>query len=431
MKTDIADLLTPATPMTPDTRITEAGELLLAETHSHLLSLPVVENGRVVGSVNRYQLFNIFLRPFGREIYGNRPVTQIMNPQPLLIPVDQPLEVAAQYVAAHISTPITEDFIITRNDEYLGVGIVLDLLRAMEERVALASASLTKAYEELKASQTQLIQSEKMASLGQMVAGVAHEINTPLGYVRNNVEMIDQAFRQLSSVLGEHEHLIDLMSAEVPDEHRIHAQLLKANEASATLRDAQVVDDSLNLFKDTLFGVDQIKDLVINLRNFSRLDQAKVVDINLNDCLEQTLVIANNVLKNKLEVIRRFGDIPAVSCSPSQINQVLLNLITNAAHAIEHDEGKLLLKTEAEDGWVHLSIQDNGKGIPPENLQKIFDPFFTTKPIGQGTGLGLSISYQIIKAHGGTLRVSSQVGKGSRFTISLPVDAAMLQQAAA
>lgn len=431
MKHGITDLLTAAEPLTPDTRIADAGELFLGKSYAHLLSLPVVENGIVLGSVNRYQLFNIFLRPFGREIYGNRHVSQIMNPEPLLISVDQPLESAAQYVAANIRTPITEDFVITQKDRYLGVGIVLDLLRAMEERVALSSVSLAKAYEELKASQAQLVQSEKMASLGQMVAGVAHEINTPLGYVRNNVEMIDQAFQQLDSVLSEHEQLIDLMSAEVPDENSIHNQILKANEASAALREAQIVDDSMGLLKDTLFGVDQIKELVLNLRNFSRLDQAKTAHINLNDCFEQTLVIANTVLKNKLQIIRRFDDIPNISCSPSQINQVLLNLITNAAHAIDHDEGKLLLKSTVVDGHVHLTIQDNGKGIPPENLQKIFDPFFTTKPIGQGTGLGLSISYQIIKAHGGTLSVSSKVGKGSRFTISLPIDPAMPQQAAA
>lgn len=431
MKNDIAELLTSANPITPDTRIAEAGEIFLQAGYAHLLSVPVVDNGEVVGSVNRYQLFNIFLRPFGREIYGNRPVTKIMNPNPLLIPVDQSLEAAAQYVAANISTPITEDFVITRDGHYLGIGIVLDLLRAMEARVAQSSARLSDAYRELQASQAQLVQSEKMASLGQMVAGVAHEINTPLGYVRNNIEMIDGAFQRISSVLAEHEQLIELMSAEVPDEHGIHAQLLKANEASADLRDAHIIEDSAALFKDTLFGADQIKELVINLRNFSRLDQARVADINLNDCLDQTLVIANNVLKNKLEVIRRFGEIPPVRCSPSQINQVLLNLITNAAHAIEHDEGKLLLKTEADDKWVHISIQDNGKGIPQENLQKIFDPFFTTKPIGQGTGLGLSISFQIVQAHGGTLRVASKVGKGSRFTISLPLDAAIPQQAAA
>jgi signal transduction histidine kinase len=354
-------------------------------------------------------------------------VEQVMNAKPLLVAIDQSLEAAAQHVAANISAPITEDFIVTDNGRYLGVGIVLDLLRAMEQRVAAAATSLSEAYDQLKSSQAQLVQSEKMASLGQMVAGVAHEINTPLGYVRNNVEMAQGVFGQLRSVLSDHEHLLDLMAAEEPDENAIHQQLLKAGAASAELREANTLDDTEALFKDTLFGADQIKELVVNLRNFSRLDQARVAEVNLNDSLEQTLVIARNVLKDRVEIIRRFAEIPPVSCSPSQINQVFLNLISNAAQAIEHGEGRLLLRTESDGEQVHVSIQDNGKGIAQEHLEKIFDPFFTTKPIGQGTGLGLSISYQIVQSHGGSIRVASIVGKGSRFVVSLPIAAAQPQ----
>ena len=143
--------------------------------------------------------------------------------------------------------------------------------------------------------------------------------------------------------------------------------------------------------------------------------------MNLNESLEQTLVIARNVLKGRVEIIRRLENIPPVSCSPSQINQVFLNLISNAAQAIEHDAGRLLLKTEADKEFVHVSIQDNGKGIAQENLQKIFDPFFTTKPIGQGTGLGLSICYQIVQAHGGNIRVASIP------VVSLPIAPAIPQ----
>jgi signal transduction histidine kinase len=283
---------------------------------------------------------------------------------------------------------------------------------------------LRKALGDLRLQQAQLVQSEKMASLGQMVAGVAHEINTPLGYVRNNVEITQSVFEQLRSVLGDHEHLLNMMAAEEPDEEAIHAQLLKASGAAADLRESNTLEDTEALLKDTLFGTDQIKELVVNLRNFSRLDQARVAEVNLNESLEQTLVIARNVLKGRVEIIRRLAEIPAVSCSPSQINQVFLNLISNAAQAIEHDAGRLLLKTEADSEHVHVSIQDNGKGIAQEHLEKIFDPFFTTKPIGQGTGLGLSISYQIVQAHGGNIRVASIPGKGSRFVVSLPIASA-------
>ena len=423
-RNDIASLLTRAIPFTPQTTIAEAGETFLREDCAHMLSMPVVQDGTVLGSVSRYQLINIFLRPFGREIYGKRPIIQVMSTTPLLVPINQPLEAAAQYVAQHIGTPITEDFIITDNDRYLGVGVVIDLLRAMEQQVALSTSRLAEAYRQLKASQAQLVQSEKMASLGQMVAGVAHEINTPLGYVRNNVEMMQGVFENLESVLLQHEGLLNLMAAENPDEALINAQIVSTADAAADLRASHMLEDTVALMKDTLFGVDQIKELVVNLRNFSRLDQAHVAEINLNDSLEQTLVIARNVLKSKVTLIKRYGEIPPVRCSPSQINQVLLNLISNAAQAIENDEGRLLLQTTAENGFVHITVQDNGRGIPQENLQKIFDPFFTTKPIGQGTGLGLSISFQIVQAHGGTINVASMVGKGSRFVVSLPIDSA-------
>lgn len=421
---EIAALLTRAAPLNPQTSINDVGELFLQAEYAGLLSLPVVQGGMVVGSISRYQMIEIFMSRFGRELYGNRPITQIMNTQPLQVGINQPLEAAAQHVAANIRTPISEDFIVSDNGRYLGVGVVIDLLKAMEQRVAVSTASVAEAFQQLKASQAQLVQSEKMASLGQMVAGVAHEINTPLGYVRNNVEITQSVFEQLRSVLGDHEHLLNMMASEEPDEEAIHAQLLKASAATADLRESNTLEDTEALLKDTLFGTDQIKELVVNLRNFSRLDQARVAEVNLNESLEQTLVIARNVLKGRVEIIRRLTEIPPVSCSPSQINQVFLNLISNAAQAIEHDAGRLLLKTEADSEHVHVSIQDNGKGIAQEHLEKIFDPFFTTKPIGQGTGLGLSISYQIVQAHGGNIRVASIPGKGSRFVVSLPIAAA-------
>ena len=427
---DISSLLTLSDPFSSAIRISEAAEEFLRDDRAHLLSIPIVEDKIVIGSISRYQLINIFLMPFGREIYGTRPITKIMNKAPLLVSIEQSLEAAAQHVASKITTPITEDFIITKDGRYLGIGIVLNLLNAVEQKATLSSKRLEEAYQQLKHSQAQLVQSEKMASLGQMVAGVAHEINTPLGYVRNNIEMMQNALLQMRSVLNHHELLLEQISAESPDEEEISKSLINASSASSELHEALPDDEMDALFKDTLFGADQIKELVINLRNFSRLDQAKVADINLNDCLEQTLVIANNVLKGKTEVVKRLGEIPSVGCSPSQINQVFLNLITNASQAIEHSAGRIVLKTEHDAEWVHVSVQDNGKGISQENLKQIFDPFFTTKPIGQGTGLGLSISFQIVQAHGGTIRVSSILGKGSRFVVSLPKRQEIQQQAA-
>jgi signal transduction histidine kinase len=409
VSTDLAALLQQVPPIASTTPIDEAADLFLSKGYERLLSLPVVDQGRAVGTLSRFQLNQIFMRRYGRELYGRRPVAHVMNTSPLRVEGALTLEAAAQLVATQVSAPMREDFIIVDQGRYLGVGIVLDLLRAMERRVAQHTA--------------QLVQSEKMASLGQMVAGVAHEINTPLGYVRNNVEMMEGVFGQLVEVIGHFEDLTALFESG-GDEAAITAQMVKASAAATELREAKVVEDSLALFKDTLFGVDQIREIVVSLKDFSRLDQARVAAVNLNDCIDQTLVIARNVLKGRVEVTKHYAELPPVSCSPSQVNQVFLNLLTNAAQAIDHDDGAIEIRTESEGGFVSVSILDNGKGIAPENLQKIFDPFFTTKPVGQGTGLGLSISFQIVQAHGGSIRVASEVGRGTRFVVSLPVAAA-------
>ncbi|MDB5973341.1 MAG: ATPase [Nevskia sp.] len=419
--TDLAALRRAVQPIAPATTVVEVADIIKRPEYAGLLCLPVVDRGVPLGTVSRNQLTDVFMMRFGRELYGNRPVTEVMNRAPLLVADNLPLEAAAEYIAANIGSPISEDFIVTRDGRYSGVGVVIDLLGAIQARVAQNAQQLSEAYRQLKSSQTALVQSEKMASLGQMVAGVAHEINTPLGYVRNNVEMVQGVFAQLRAMQGEHEQLTRMLTDEGTDEQELSRLLFKLNADAHDLQESKLLEDTEALFVDTLFGVDTIKELVINLRNFSRLDAAKVAEVSLNDCLDQTLVIANNVLKNKVEVIKRYGEIPNVACSPSQINQVLLNIMSNAAQAIEHDQGKLLLKTEADAEWVRVSIQDNGKGIAQEHLRKVFDPFFTTKPVGQGTGLGLSISYQIVQAHGGTIQVASVVGKGTRFVISLPL----------
>jgi len=409
---DLASLRRSVAPITPATTVLEVADIIQRREYAGLLCLPVVDRGIPLGTVSRNQLTDIFMLRFGRELYGNRPVAEVMSRKPLLVTDSLSLEEAAQYVAANIGSPISEDFLIIREGRYSGMGVVIDLLGAMQARLAQNAQQLSLAYGQLQSSQ---------AALVQMVAGVAHEINTPLGYVRNNVEMVQGVFAQMRGLLGEHERLVQMLTDEATEEQALSQLLFKLSAEAHDLQDSRLLEDTEALFGDTLFGVDTIKDLVINLRNFSRLDAAKVAQVSLNDCLDQTLVIANNVLKNKVEVIKRYGEIPRVACSPSQINQVLLNIMSNAAQAIEHDQGRLLLKTEADGGWVRVSIQDNGKGIAQEHLQKVFDPFFTTKPVGQGTGLGLSISYQIVQAHGGTIKVASVLGKGTRFVISLPL----------
>lgn len=408
-------------PIDPETSVEDAAEKMLESQHAGLLCLPVVLGKSVIGVVSRQHFNSIFLQRFGRDLWGRRPVSDLMNRQPLLIDIDQSLEAAAQFVSARMGSPISEDFVLVRDGKYLGIGLVLDILAAMQGRMAQGTRKLEDAYRQLKVSQSALVQNEKMASLGQMVAGVAHEINTPLGYVRNNVEMLQDMFGQMQNVLTQYSRLSSMLANESPlDEAALTQQLQQANNASLELQQGGVLEDAGTLFEDTLFGVDSIKELAINLRDFSRLDSAKLADVNVNDCLDQTLTITNNVFKGRVEIIKRYGDVPLVNASPSQFNQVLLNILTNAVQAIDHDKGKLLLKTEFDEQCVHVSIVDNGKGIARENLKRIFDPFFTTKPVGQGTGLGLSISYQIVRAHGGNIQVGSVPGRGTRFLISLP-----------
>ncbi len=384
------------------------------------LSVPVVDaGGLVLGSISRYQLNSIFLKNFGRELYGSRPVTQFMNADCLRVEVGISLADAAQYVTTNMQTPLSEDFIVCEQGRYVGVGGVLTLLAAMEQQVEQGARELAQAYQKLQSSQAQLVQSEKMASLGQMVAGVAHEINTPLGYVKNNVELMREFSSQLRELLTASNALVDALVDPEGSDVEVARQLATIEDLRSLVDPDLLFGDMETLFGDTGFGLAQISELVLGLKDFSRLDQAHTDNVSLNDCVNNALLIAKNTLKTRIEVIRQLGEIPRIACAPSQLNQVLLNLVTNAAQAID-GAGKIAIKTWADEVSVYVSVQDTGKGMSPETLKKIFDPFFTTKPVGEGTGLGLSISWQIIQQHGGRIRVASEPGRGTRFVIVLP-----------
>ncbi|MFQ3607571.1 MAG: ATP-binding protein [Chloroherpetonaceae bacterium] len=280
---------------------------------------------------------------------------------------------------------------------------------------------LSHLREESRQNEVMMMQTEKMSSLGQMVAGLAHEMNTPLGFVKNNIEMLESKNKEIKELIALYEKLRSQIMYGSPNDV---ALLLSQIDNAAQKVKNRIWQESENLFRSSVEGIDRIQDLVLNLKNFSRLDEADFKPTDMNENIETTLKIAGHMFKGGIQVIKEFTQVPLVQAFPAQMNQVFLNLITNAVHAVDERTGRITIKTMTQGNHVVVKVIDNGKGIPPENLKKIFDPFFTTKPVGQGTGLGLSIAYKIIEKHGGKIDVQSQVGRGTEFTITLPISSA-------
>ena len=306
-------------------------------------------------------------------------------------------------------------------------GVNLQLKRAnetLEDKVALRTRELSEALTHLKESEAMLVQSEKMSSLGQMVAGVAHEINTPLAYVKSSLDAAHEQLPQLALLCEDTGRLMNMLQAGDASEQDVNTQFARVSAMAAEQHESEGIVTLQRQVEDGLHGIAQISEIVGSLKDFSRLDRTKLASFDLQEGLENTLKIARHEVKTK-RIVRRFGDIPAISCSPSQINQVFLNLVTNAAQATSADGGTIVLTTRrVGDREVAVDIDDNGCGIPADVLPKIFDPFFTTKDVGKGTGLGLAIAYKIVQQHGGRILVESKVGQGTRFTVILPITAA-------
>jgi signal transduction histidine kinase len=298
-----------------------------------------------------------------------------------------------------------------------------------------ANEDLQRANRELKESQVHLVQSEKRSALGQMVAGIAHEINTPLAYIKSTFSVLRDQLDPLGTLATQSLGFAQAMRAPIRDHGVLnrHFQQLEA-VASDVVRHG-VIDEIDGLLEDGTHGIDQISEIVLNLKNFSRLDREKIADFSVEAGLDSTLLLARNVLKNGVQIRKDYGRVPDVSGSPSQINQVFLNIITNAVQAMpaRAEPSVITLRTSVSDegDMVQVEIQDNGSGIPQDVVPHIFDPFYTTKPIGQGTGMGLSISYKIIQAHGGRILVDTAQGVGTVFTILLPLQRAAQDAGAA
>jgi two-component system NtrC family sensor kinase len=289
----------------------------------------------------------------------------------------------------------------------------------LEGKVERRTRELSDALAHLKDSEAQLIQSEKMSSLGQMVAGIAHEINTPIAYVKNSLGSVDGRLDAIGHMTAECEKLLAMLDAGDTPDAVLDLQLAQLSAAARRLGGSTAVGELGGLVKDGLYGVDQIGQIVGHLRDFSRLDRGQVQSFDIHEGIESTLRLARHLLK-AVRIDRRFSTDGHLVGSSSQLNQVLLNLITNAAQAIGPAGGTLTLATSGDERELALDIIDTGAGIPPEVLPRIFDPFFTTKAVGQGTGLGLSICYKIIAQHGGRIDVASRPGLGTTFSIRLP-----------
>jgi signal transduction histidine kinase len=320
-------------------------------------------------------------------------------------------------VLAYYASKLTESFRIIRrvNAE------LKEANETLEARVEERTQELSNALKLLKQSEAMLVQSEKMSSLGQMVAGLAHEVNTPLAYVKSSLEAVSTRLPEIEAMAGETSSLVDALGADTPDEQQLASRYQAVAQRLAAMQEHDALGELRSLVQDGRHGIDRIAELVTGLRNFSRLDRSKLAEFDLNEGLESTLVILRSVLKGK-ELHKELNALPRISCAPSQLNQVFLNLINNAAQATPEQGGIIIVRSRAVGkDQVAVDIVDNGHGIPKDVLPKIFDPFFTTKEVGKGTGLGLSISYKIVESHGGRIDVASEVGKGTRFSVYLPI----------
>jgi len=326
-------------------------------------------------------------------------VREVISPIEALIKASRELKDAreAPFIPNHSKTEIAE--LVDAFNE-MSVQIV-ESDQKMKGQLELLEQANTK----IKSTQNQLVQSAKLASLGELVAGIAHELNNPIGFIYSNISHLREYSQALFSIIDKsriNKNELDLLVVEQDYEY--------------------IKKDFPKLIQSCEEGSHRAKEIVIGLRNFSRADEEKTQAFDVNKGIDSTLKLLAGEIKNKIKLVKDYHELPMVNCNVNQMKQVFMNILSNAAQAIS-DEGEIKIKThyKSEAKRVRIEISDTGSGIEKENIEKIFDPFYTTKSVGQGTGLGLSISYGIVKSHGGTIEVSSKVGVGTTFTIDLPV----------
>jgi signal transduction histidine kinase len=274
--------------------------------------------------------------------------------------------------------------------------------------------------ESLQQAQTQLLQSEKMASIGQLAAGIAHEINNPVGFINSNLQSFDGYWKNLDRIFGNIKKLRGINVKEEKDRDEVNRIVEGIKSVADEINLDFIVSDAGSLIRESLEGTERIRKIVLDLRTFARKNNDTLELVKIETVIDGVLSIMHSEMKYKTELKKNYGDVPDILCNPQRLGQVFINLFVNAVQSIP-EKGIVEVKTYLQDGQVCIDVRDTGCGIEEKNLAKIFDAFFTTKPVGSGTGLGLSVSYDIVKKHGGDIKVQSKVGEGTTFTVLLPV----------
>lgn len=294
-----------------------------------------------------------------------------------------------------------------------------DLYSSMEKKVkertkelSSKNEELNKAYDDLKQTQSLLVHNEKMRSLGELVAGVAHELNNPINFIYGNMTHLKEYSKDLIEIISMYEEIQQEMQ---------HPKYKEIEDFKQDIDYEFLKDDIQELIKSCTDGAERSKQIVLDLKDFSRLDQSVVKEIDLNESIDSTLNILKNKYKNRINIVKEYGDIPKFECYAGQMNQVFMNMLDNATQAID-ETGSVYIRTKVENNNMVVEIEDTGQGIPEDVLPKIFDPFFTTKPVGAGSGMGLSITYRIVKSHNGEIEVQSEIGKGTKFIVKIPLN---------
>ncbi len=360
--------------------------------------------------------FNTVLDPYSHE-KADRMITLTFELESVRDWELDHFQVDHEPVLVGYSTCLLKD----KNGNLVGIGAVgRDLSVKMELTAQLAATNqklegallqLEKAHQELKETQAQLLQSEKMRALGQMVAGVAHEINNPLGFIGNNNTFIKSKIAVLQSLVQQYTKL---------KESQDPALLVSINNLEKQSGVGYLWDDLTDAIDENQDGIQRIQQIVLSLRNFSRLDESILKEVDLNEGLQSTINLVAPMCKGKIKVNEEYGNLPKISCHPGEINQVFLNLLTNSIQSIEN-EGTISVSSNYLDDLITIIIKDSGHGMDQDTILKLGEPFFTTKPIGSGVGLGLAVSYGIINRHNGNIFFESTPGKGTTATIELPL----------